>query len=80
MREKKNSTLGNFFLSFQMSSADQTKIEILRRKINERKACEKRAFETCVKLIEANQVDDETLIQSVKSMIDEKISNEFFSF
>jgi len=51
-----------------MSSAGQTKIEILRRKIDERKACEKKAFETCVKLIEANQVDDETLIQSANQI------------
>lgn len=62
-----------------MSSASiQSKVEILRAKIDQRKAAEKKAFDTSVKLIEADTVDEETLIKSVMMIV--RLSDGNFSF
>jgi hypothetical protein len=48
-----------------MTTTEQTKLDAFRAKIEQRKACEKKAFDTCMKLIEEDKVDDETLINTV---------------
>lgn len=48
-----------------MTTAEQTRIDAFRAKIEQRKACEKKAFDTCMQLIEEDKVDDNTLINSV---------------
>jgi len=48
-----------------MTTIEQTKIDTFRAKIEQRKACEKKAFDTCMQLIEADKVDDEILINAV---------------
>ena len=54
---------------FQMTSANSAKLEAFRTKIEERKACEKRAFDTCLQLIDADQVDPATLLSAVNTQI-----------
>ncbi len=48
-----------------MTTTEQTKIDAFRAKIEQRKACEKKAFNTCLQLIEEDKVDNETLINAV---------------
>lgn len=48
-----------------MTTAEQTKLDAFRAKIEQRKACERQAFNTCMKLIEEDQVDQDTLINAV---------------
>ncbi len=52
-----------------MSTVDQTKIDAFRAKIEQRKACEKKAFDICMKLIEEDKVDNEILINAVKTSL-----------
>ncbi|CAM4862447.1 unnamed protein product [Rotaria socialis] len=44
-----------------MTSVDQTKIDAFRAKIEQRRACEKKAINTCLHLIDEDKVDHETL-------------------
>ena len=53
-----------------MITADQTRIDAFRAKIEQRKACEKKAFDTCMQLIEEEKVSDETLINAVNFIFD----------
>jgi hypothetical protein len=53
-----------------MTTAEQTKIDAFRAKIEQRKACEKKALDTCLQLIEQDKVDNETLINAVNLFID----------
>jgi hypothetical protein len=46
----------------------QAKIDAFRAKVEQRKACEKKAFDTCMQLIEADRVDEETLINAVNNI------------
>jgi len=48
-----------------MTTTEQAKIDAFRAKIEQRKACEKKAFNTCIQLIEEDKVDNETLINTV---------------
>lgn len=48
-----------------MTTVEQSKIDAFRAKIEQRKACEKKAIDTSIHLIEADKIDDETLINSV---------------
>jgi hypothetical protein len=48
-----------------MSTAEQARIDAFRAKIEQRKACEKKAFDTCMQLIEADKVENDVLINSV---------------
>ena len=48
-----------------MSNRDQNRLEILRAKIQQRKDCEKKAFETCMVLIDNELNSQETLIDAV---------------
>jgi len=56
---------------FQMSTVDQARIDAFRAKIEQRKACEKKAFHTSMQLIEEEKVNDDTLMNAV----DKKIHN-----
>ncbi len=47
---------------FQMTTA---KIDVFRTKIEQRKACEKKAFDTCMQLIEEDNVENDVLINAV---------------
>ncbi|CAF0760808.1 unnamed protein product [Adineta steineri] len=47
-----------------MTTTEPTKLDTFRAKIEQRKACEKKAFDTCIKLIEEDKVDNETLINA----------------
>ena len=57
-----------------MAAVDPSKLDALRAKLEQRKACEKRAFDSSMQLIEDAQVDAETLIRAVKMM------NQYFLF
>lgn len=50
---------------FQMSTVDQARIDAFRAKIEQRKACEKKAFQTSMQLIEEEKVNDDTLMNAV---------------
>ena len=52
-------------LIFQMTTAEQARIDEFRAKIEQRKACEKKAFDTCMQLIETDRVENDVLINSV---------------
>jgi hypothetical protein len=41
------------------------KIDVFRTKIEQRKACEKKAFDTCMQLIEEDNVENDVLINAV---------------
>ncbi|CAF4506385.1 unnamed protein product [Rotaria sp. Silwood1] len=47
-----------------MATAEQTKIDAFRAKIEQRKACEKKAYNICMQLIEEDKIDHETLINA----------------
>jgi hypothetical protein len=49
-----------------MTTIEQTKIDAFRAKIEQRKACEKKAFDTCMQLIEEDKVENDVLINAVK--------------
>jgi hypothetical protein len=49
-----------------MATGDQSKLDAFRGKVEQRKACEKKAFNTCMQLIEDDKVDNETLINAVR--------------
>ena len=51
---------------FQMTAAEQAKFDVFRAKVEQRKACEKKAFDTCMQLIEADKVESDVLINAVK--------------
>jgi hypothetical protein len=48
-----------------MATVDQTKIDAFRAKIEQRKACEKKALTTCMQLIEEDSIDNETFMNAV---------------
>jgi len=48
-----------------MSTVDQAKIDTFRAKIEQRKACEKKAMTTCMQLIEEDKIDNETFMNAV---------------
>jgi len=48
-----------------MATVDQTKIDAFRAKIEQRKACEKKAMNTCIQLIEEDKIDNETFMNAV---------------
>ena len=50
-----------------MSTVDQSKLDLFRVKVEQRKACEKKAFETCMQLIDPDKVDDQTLMNTVEN-------------
>lgn len=52
-----------------MSTVDQTKLDLFRAKVEQRKACEKKAFETSMELIDHDIVNEETLINTVRKLI-----------
>ncbi|CAF0822018.1 unnamed protein product [Rotaria sordida] len=54
-----------------MATAELTKIDAFRAKIEQRKACEKKAYDTCMQLIEEDKVDNETLINAA-TLIDQE--------
>jgi hypothetical protein len=47
-----------------MTTTEQTKIDVFRTKIEQRKACEKKAFDTCMQLIEEDNVENDVLINA----------------
>lgn len=51
---------------FQMSEINPTKLDVFLAKVEQRKACEKKAFETSMILIDPDKVNDETLINTVR--------------
>ena len=55
-------------IRFQMATVDPSKLDALRTKIEQRKACEKKAFDTSMQLIDDAKVDEETLIHAVRMM------------
>ena len=58
------------------NTTDKSRIEELRTKIEQRKACEKRALDISLTLIETDKVTTETLITSVTA----KSRKYFFSY
>jgi hypothetical protein len=50
-----------------MSNVDRSKLDVLRVKLEERKTCEKKALDTCLQLIELDQVTDEMFIDAVNT-------------
>ena len=48
-----------------MTSENSAKLDGFRTKVEQRKAHEKKAFETCLQLIDAERVNEETLINAV---------------
>jgi hypothetical protein len=48
-----------------MTTSQQIKIDAFRAKIEQRKACEKKALDTSIHLIEEDKVDNETLMNAV---------------
>ena len=51
-----------------MSNIDQTKFNVFLAKVEQRKACEKKAFETSMELIDQDKVNDQTLMNTVDGM------------
>ncbi|CAF2382003.1 unnamed protein product [Rotaria sp. Silwood2] len=47
-----------------MATVEQTKLDAFRAKIEQRKACEKKAYNICMQLIEEDKVDHEILINA----------------
>ena len=60
------------------TTSDQSKAEAFRTKIEQRKACEKKAMNTAISLIEEDKVTNETLINAVIDNVSEILA--FFLF